>query len=210
MPVQSKEEILRIFDEWGRHYAPSNFIQNEKNAALLADYVLKTYGIVSIIYLNEAANALTSQLDRVLEAKPETQEEIAADFQAKELKRIERERIENSKPFVHAEKIKEAQAAEAEAKRQATAQAQIDHLIHNFSVNAGPGRIDHAKSDLGRAALRGIKIHRNGKYDAVLTLRVLQQAHMSDDVPSIIRAAEKAKQGLVDAINAKPDRGPIR
>jgi len=126
------------------------------------------------------------------------------------LKRIEAERLENLIPFTHSTKVAEAKAAEEEAKHQATAQAQIDHLVHNFSVNAGPGRIDHSKSDSGRAALRGIKIHRNGKYDAVLTLRVLQQAHMSDDVPSIIRAAEKAKQGIVDAVNAKPDRGPIR
>src|SRR5258705_2680363 len=103
-----------------------------------------------------------------------TAEQIEAEFHAKELKRIERERIETSKPFVHAEKVKEAQAAEAEAKRRATAQAQIDHLIHNYSVNAGPGRIDHGKSDQGRAILRNIKIQRGGKYDAMLTLRVLQ------------------------------------
>jgi len=208
--LQSKEEVLRIFDEWGRNFAPANIILNEKNAKLLAEYVLSKYGLVSISYLTEAANALASQLDRVPEAKPKTQEEIAAEFQAKELKRIERERAENAKPFDHGRKVQESVDAKEAAKRQATAQAQIDHLVHSYSVNAGPGRIDHAKSDAGRAALRGIKIHRNGKYDAVLTLRVLQQAHMSDDVPSIIRAAEKAKQGIVDAVNAKPDRGPIR
>jgi len=33
---------------------------------------------------------------------------------------------------------------------------------------------------------------------------------MFDTPAEIIRAAEKAKQGIVDAINAKPDRGPIR
>jgi hypothetical protein len=155
-------------------------------------------------------NALASQLDRVPEPKPKTQEEIAAEFQAKELKRIERERAENSKPFDHGKKVQASLDAKEEAKRQATAQAQIDNLIHSYSVNAGPGRLDHAKSDAGRAALRGIRINRGGKYDATLTLRVLQQAHMFDDVPSIIRAAEKAKQGIVGAVNAKPDRGPIR
>src|SRR5258708_30704019 len=175
----------------------------------LRKYVVSR-GAVSIGTLNAATVALGNQLEYQPEPPKKTAEQIEAEFQAKELKRMERERIENSKPFVHAEKVKEAQAAEAEAKRRATAQAQIDHLIHNYSVNAGPGRIDHGKSDQGRAILRNIKIQRGGKYDAMLTLGVFHQAHMFDTPAEIIRAAEKAKQGIVDAINAKPDRGPIR
>jgi len=162
--------------------------------------------------MTEAAHELEleGKLALIPQPKPKTQEELAREFAEKELKRIERERAENAKPFNHGERVQKSVDAKEAAKRQATAQAQIDHLIHNYSVNAGPGRIDHAKSDARRAALRGIRINRGGKYDATLTLRVLQQAHMQDDVPSIIRAAEKAKQALVDAINAKPDRGPIR
>jgi len=81
---------------------------------------------------------------------------------------------------------------------------------HNYSVNAGPGRIDHGKSDSGRAILRNIKIFKGGKFDAPLTLRVLQQVHLCEDAPSMIRMAEKVKLQITDAINAKPDRGPIR
>jgi len=33
---------------------------------------------------------------------------------------------------------------------------------------------------------------------------------MFDTPEQIIRAAEKAKMGIVAAVNAKPDRGPIR
>ncbi len=211
MSVQSNDEALRIFDEWSRLFAPPNLILNEKNGLLLADYVLKTYGIFSISYLTEAANALASQLDLVPEPPKKTQEQLAAEFQAREYARIQREAAENAKPFDHGKKVQESLDAKEAAKLQATAQSQIDHLIHNYSVNAStPGRIDHGKSDSNRAILRNIKIQRGGKYDAVLTLRVLQQAHMFDTPKEIVRAAEKAKMGIVAAVNAKPDKGPIR
>jgi len=209
MLVQSKEEIFRIFDEWGRHYAPPNFIQNEKNAALLADYVFETYGIVSITYLTKAVAALGNRLDYQPEPPKKTAKQIAAEFEAKELVRIQREQIENSKPFDMSQKIAAQQKADEEAKRQATAQAQIDNIIHNFSVNAGPGRIDHTRSDAGRSALRGIRINRNGKYDATLTLRVIQQAHLHDDVSSIIRAAQKATEELDEKSKEKPQRDSL-
>jgi len=193
MSVQSNDEALRIFDEWSRLFAPPNLILNEKNGLLLADYVFKTYGIFSISYLTEAANALASQLDLVPEPPKKTQEQLAAEFQAREYARIQREAAENAKPFDHGKKVQESLDAKEAAKLQATAQSQIDYLIHNYSVNAGPGRIDHGKSDSNRAILRNIKIFRGGKYNAPLTLRVLQAAHMFDTPAEIVRAAEKAK-----------------
>ena len=206
---QSNEEIFRVFVDWFENVAPKNLIQNDRNGKLLSEYVVSR-GVVSIGTLNDAVTALHNQLQYTPAPRQKTQEEIAADFQARELKRIEKERLENLKPFTHSTKVAEAKAAEEEAKHQATAQSQIDYLIHNYSVNAGPGRIDHGKSDSGRAILRNIKIQRGGKYDAPLTLRVLQAAHMFDTPAEIIRAAEKAKMGIVAAVNAKPDKGPIR
>src|SRR6266852_1426491 len=132
MSVQSNDEALRIFDEWSRLFAPPNLILNEKNGLLLADYVLKTYGICSISYLTEAANALASQLDLVPEPPKKTQEQLAAEFQAREYARIQREAAENAKPFEHEKRVQESVAVKEEEKRQKTAQAQIDHLIHSY------------------------------------------------------------------------------
>lgn len=154
MAVQSKEEILRVFDEWGRHYAPANLIQNEKNAALLADYVLKTYGVVSITYLTQAANALAAQLDLVQQPKPKTQEELTAEFQAKEFKRIQKEQVENSKPFD--ERVKEfekKQNAEKDKIAQEAAAREIQSEIMRYECYSGPNRVDHTQSDAHRNQL---------------------------------------------------------
>jgi hypothetical protein len=206
---QSNEEIFRVFVDWFENVAPKNLIQNDHNGRVLSEYVVSR-GLVSVGTLNAAVEALGNQLQYTLAPRQKTQEEIAADFQAREFARIQREAAENAKPFDHGKKIQESVAAKEEAKRQQAAQSQIDFIIHNYSVNAGPGRIDHGKSDSGRAILRNIKIQRGGKYDAPLTLKVLQQAHMFDTPSEIIRAAEKAKNALVDAANAMPDKGPIR
>lgn len=207
MLVQSKDEIIRIFDEWGRQYAPSNLIQSEKNATLLADYVLKTYGIVSITYLSEAMNALAPQLDWIPQPKPKTQEELAREFEAREFQRIQKEKADNEKGFEHNQKMAVEARKAQEARRQEAAQNSIEELIGNYSVNAGPGRIDHAKSEAGRKTLRGIKVKgKDGKYDSALTLKVLQSAHLHDTPQQIIRAAERAVTELNNANDPQKER----
>jgi hypothetical protein len=196
MPLQTNEEIIRLIDEWDRNFAPPNFVRSEKNGKLLLDHVLKKYGLVTISYLNDALNSLAGQLDWTPQPKPKTQEELAAEFAAKELKRIEREKIENAKPFDIEARTKAVQVEKDEAKRQATAQAQIEQLIATYSVNGLPGRIDHGKSEAGRTALRGIRINKNGNYDAPLTLKVLQASYNYDTPAEIIRAAEKAIENI--------------
>src|SRR5216684_1001526 len=125
---QGNEEIYRVFVDWFENVAPKNLIQNDHNGKLLSEYVVSR-GVVSVGTLNAAVAALGNQLQYTPAPRQKSQEEIAADFQAKEMKRIERERAENAKPFVHSTKVAEAKAAEEEAKHQATAQSQIDYLI---------------------------------------------------------------------------------
>jgi hypothetical protein len=199
MSVQTNDEILRLFDEWERGFAPPRFIFSEKNGKLMLDYCLGKYGLVSITYLSEATDALAVQLDWVPQPKPKTQAQLTAEFVAKEQKRIEREKLENSKPFDIAARNKAVETEKDEAKRQATAQAQIENIIANYNVNAGPGRIDASKSEAGQKALRGIRIYKGGKYDAPLTLKVIQQSYNHDTPREIIQAAERATLALADA-----------
>src|SRR6266403_3518224 len=96
MLKQSREEILRVFQEWVDNHAPKNFdINSKKNGLLLTNYILETHDVVSITYLNEAYAALASALDHLPEAKPKTQAELASEFDAKERARIKREAAEN-------------------------------------------------------------------------------------------------------------------
>src|SRR5262249_10284746 len=163
-----------------------------KNAKLLFDHVQKMHGVISISGLTEAVNALAAQLDWIPQPKQKSQEELAAEFAAKELKRIEREKIENAKPFDQTKKLAEQKEVEDEAKLQEKAKAEIDRLILDYTVNGLPGRIDYGKSEAGRAALRGIRINRNGKVDWMLTLKIVQVAYNNDTPAEIVRAAEKA------------------
>jgi hypothetical protein len=158
MAVQSIEEVVRIFDEWGRHYAPSNFIQNEKNAELLADYVFKTYGLVSITYLSLAASALASQLDLVPEPKQLTQEEKAAIFQKREFARIQKEQAENSVPF--SERIAKEKAkreADAWVKGQEQARAKLGVAILDYKC-FGLNHVDITGSEMVQRDLKTIRV----------------------------------------------------
>ena len=176
---QSKEEILRVFDEWGRHYAPSNFIQNEKNAALLADYIFKTYGIVSITYLNQAVTALASQLDVVPEPKAETLAEKTAKFQQREFLRIQQEQQENSETafFERAKKAEEERKAANEKLAEKVAAQESYSLIMSYETYAGPGRVDHGKSDGHRKELlRQVERRRKAGVDERIILKEVRDA----------------------------------
>src|SRR5438105_3307625 len=120
--LQSKGEILQVMTDWETFHAPKNLIKDEQTAHLLVDYIVKNHGgIISYTSLNAAAAALASQV-LTPEPKKLTAEEQAAIFQAKELKRIQREQLENSVPFsdrVKAEQTK--RLADEEVKRQSDA-----------------------------------------------------------------------------------------
>jgi hypothetical protein len=195
--MQSTEEVLRIFDEWSRHYAPSNFIQNEKNGALLADYILKNYGLVSITYLSLAVSALASQLDLLPEPKKLTVDEQAAIFQAKEFARIQKETLENSIPFserVTAEKVKREK--EAQIKRQADAKGALVTAIAGYQCYLASGKgVDYLTTEMVQNELHTVKAGN----DAIRTLAVVQQ--IIQDLPDHPRQGDVAR--VVEVLNAR-------
>ena len=154
---------------------PSNLANTEQNAKLLAEYCYEMYGVISIANLKASVVALTGQLDLV---PGKTQEQIAKEFEERERQRIEREKLENSKPFDIEARTKKILADKERKERQATAQAQIDHFVNSWSVNSTiPGRIDEVKSQAGRHFLANLKMGRGNVYDAELTLRVVQKLY---------------------------------
>jgi hypothetical protein len=174
---QSNAEIFRIAKDWEELYAPANLIRDAHTASLLVEWVIANEGIASFTGFNHAVAALGSQV-LTPEPKPLTQEERAAIFQKKEFARIQREQLENSKPFaeraVAAEKAR--LASKEETQRQASAWKERDRLIDAYSINLGPGRIDHTRSEYFKGQLRQIDYKKNGKTDWVEVLKMVQEA----------------------------------
>jgi hypothetical protein len=175
---QGTTEINLVFRDWLDNFAPAGLIESERNVTLLADYIRDhRHGIVTTTTLNQAVVALGSQLEFVREP---TAAEKAAEAAKKAEARMQRDLLDSLKPqptFEDRVKAEKAQReAEAEAKKQQAAQREINRLIDNYTINLGPGRIDYARSEYFREQLRGIKVKKNGKYDAILTLRKVQEA----------------------------------
>jgi hypothetical protein len=175
--VQTQDEVLRLFDEYGRGLAPSDLIQNEQNAKTLFDYVLEKYGLVSISYLIEAEQTLGTKLQRMKEPTPAELRDAAAKKEQERMLRDFRESIKPQPSWEERMKLEKAQSeAKAEEKRQQDAQREINRLIDNYTINLGPGRLDISRAEYFKDQLRQIKIKKNGKYDAVPTLQKVRKA----------------------------------
>ena len=226
-PLPAVNVVQNFRDAWEllqQRLAPGRLAESDANIVALRTQVAKKYKMESVQaaapqqiadVLYEAVEAL--YFNGVLQWEKTSQAfhqkmvmKRQQEFEAKERARVEREKLKNSKPFDTGGKHAEAQKAkDAEEKRQKIAQAQINFLIETYSVNASyPGAIDQSKTEAGRAALRGIRIHHQGKYDAVLTLKVLQQAYLHETPEAIIRAAERETNRL-DLV-ANPTERPRR
>lgn len=219
--VNVVEKYQQAWDLLQQRLAPSRLKATTRTADALRDYTAK-YDM-NAATVEQMVNAYMEAVEslffnRVLDwetVSPSFHQKMVIKqqqaFETKERARIEKEKAENLKPFdTGASKQVEAQKSkDEEEKRQKTAQAQINFLIETYSVNASyPGAIDQSKTEAGRAALRGIRIHHQGKYDAVLTLKVLQQAYLHETPEAIIRAAERETNRL-DLV-ANPTEKPRR
>lgn len=181
---QSPEDVVRVFDEFVRGFKSPDLIldsqsaESKYNANLLLEYAVKKYGWVTITYLQEADQALGAKLYRTPPPKVKTQDELAAEFQKREFARIQKEQAENAVPFqdrmAAAEKARKD--AEKETQRQAAAWKERDRLIDSYSINFGPGRIDHTRSEYFKGQLRQINFTKNGKTDWVEVLHLVQEA----------------------------------
>jgi len=209
MALQTNDEMIRVADEWFRLFCPPNLVKDgtsgKKNAELIMERCLQKYsGILTISGMTEAVHELgAAHLDLISEPKQLTQEEKAALFQKREFERIQREQLENAVPFqdrmAAAEKAK--REAELETQRQATAWKKRNSLISDFSVSAGPSRIDEACTQYFRNQLLQVLAKKNGQPDWVVTLAKVEEAlrNMNDDeklrrqFAALVRAQANAK-----------------
>src|SRR4029077_8699287 len=206
------EDAIKVFDEFVReHKSPDLILDWESaeakyNTNLLLEHIGKNKkygGWVTISSLQEADQALGAKLHRTPPPKVKTQDELAAEFQATELVRIQREQLENAVPFqdrmAAAEKAKKER--EKETHRQASAKGKRDRLITDFSVSAGPGRIDEACTQYFRNQLLQVLVKKNGQPDWILTVVEVEKVlrNMDDDdklrrqFAALVRAQANAK-----------------
>lgn len=201
--------------------APGRLRETAENVDVLLGWAGKKYKLQGVnaqqllTVMYEATEALYFQHVLDWEKRPSPQfhdkmvQAYQAAFTAKEKSRIEREKLENSKPFDFDARTKAVEADKAKKeheKRQKTAQAMIDNFVSNFTVNASyPGAIDHGMSSACRKAFNGIKVNRrDGKYDAELTWTVIQGCARCESPKAIIQTAEK----ILEQMNApKVSRG---
>jgi len=172
---QTPSEIYRVMVDWESFHAPKNFIATDENRIKLVDYAsAQGDGIISFTSLNNACAALAAQ---VLQPEPKqpTIEEQAAEFQAKEFKRIQREQRENSVPFD--ERLKAAKAkkdAEDRAKAEADAETMLNNEIMSYQCYAGPNRIDYTITNQIIQQLKAVAVRIDGKRSAIETLKAVR------------------------------------
>jgi hypothetical protein len=189
-------EVLRLFDEWGRNFAPKDFIQSEANAIKLYEHVIKTYGLVTISYLIAGEKALGNQLERTPAPKVKTADELAAEEAAHQY----RDYMDSIKPQpsfeerVKAEKAKRL-AAEA-AKAQEDAKSQLALAISGYQCYRVNGAgIDYTATEMMQKELRSVRVGN----DFVRALAVVRQ--IITELPDHPKMGDVAR--VVESLNAR-------
>jgi len=181
--VQTPNELIRVVDEWMRHFVPSDFLDTHNNGKRMVDYNLDNFGSVSITGLTQAYEALKAA--GVLDLKPAeppapvlSEAEKAAAFQKREFIRHQKDQLENSEAafFERVKRAEEAKKVEKEAQEQKAAEVALNNEILRYECYSGPNRVDHGRSDAFRKDLFKIEVTRNGKRDAKLTLAAVREA----------------------------------
>jgi len=227
-------DVISVFDQgWNilqQRLSPGRLAVTERNAAILMDWCKARYDMQAP---TNTAEQIANTLQLAVEARlfdppnsPTTldwavkpsktfidtvQQKLTAEFAKKGKARIEKEKLENTQPFSLTDQIeKEKQQKEAE-KHEASAQAQIDNLIENFTINGRvPNTTDWDATNQCRTALRGIKINApGGKYSAALTLKVVQQAFYGETPAAIVRLAQQAVEKMNEAKNTNVQRDSL-
>jgi predicted nucleic acid-binding Zn-ribbon protein len=177
------QQVMKVFAEYERAFKAADLITSGKegvhNANLLVNYLMEYFGgVITVPNIIAAEKTLGAKLFRV---KPKTVAEIAQEQAEKAEARMRRDYLDSirQQPSFE-ERVKSVEKAEQESKgeekRQQAAQSQINILIDSYSINLGPGRLDFSRAEYFQDQLRKIKVKKNGKYDAVLTLRKVQEA----------------------------------
>jgi hypothetical protein len=199
--VQSLDEVLRLVDEWFRVYKPENVVTNKKNATLLVDTCLTKFGLISISYLTETAEAIAGQLDLTPAPVAKTSEQLAAD----EIARQHRDYMESIKPqpdfHERAKQVQDKAQAEKNAKVQEDAMGQLAVAISGYQcyrINAGG--IDYSATELVQKELSTVVSRSpNGQRDYVRTLAVVRQ--IIQELPDHPKMGDVAR--VVESLNAR-------
>jgi hypothetical protein len=201
MVTLEQQQILAVWEQVKKRLLPAVLSDLQTNADYIKHYMSRnalawtTENMLTAIDALSANNMLLWDVDCVVAPK-KSAEEIDAEFRAKEIKRVKQEEAENRIPFSERTKKAEEARKHAELKAKAFQEARdkINGLILNWTVNAGPGRIDEGKSAAGRAALREIHIGHIGTKveDPTLTLAVIQKVYHLESADQIRAAVPKA------------------
>lgn len=150
MAIQSNDEVLRIWDEWSRNFAPAGLVLNEKNAVALCKHLgVVNGGVVSISGLTDAVKAIAGQLDWV---KQKTQKELFIEAQQKEKERNRRDQLENQpKPAEYIPPTKNFSPAEVarrveKDKKDESALKQARAVIASYTPTCSSG-VDHGERE---------------------------------------------------------------
>jgi hypothetical protein len=180
MPVQSLDEIRRVYADWEANYKPANIPSSDFNVKLVVDYIQSYFGgITSVSNLCAAVVALDGQLEKI---KGPTPEEQMRAYEAKETKRRLQEAADNAKPRQWGKADEANKRATLKAKAFEDATAMINTLIKNFSVNGRPGETDYAATEAAQEAFREIRVEAvmpNGarEYRPDFTLSIIQRIY---------------------------------
>lgn len=215
LKYQSDDELIRVMDEWVRFNCPPNVVKNSPNINKIGDHCVAKYGFVSIHGLTEAAHELADmgQLELTPAPKVLTPAEQAAIHQAKELKRIQKEQLENSEAafFERAKAAETAKNVEKEEKRQADAKEALNSEIMSYEAYRGPNSRDWSAINMVIADLKRIAVRVSGKVDFVRTLALvrvvksqLPDAPKMGDVDRIVhRVADQQQNARENPVDKK-------
>jgi hypothetical protein len=205
MPVQSIDEINRVYADWEANYKPSNLVNSDANIKLVADYIATQFGgITSVSNLCAAVVALNGQLSKI---KGPTPEEQMRAYEARETKRRLQEAADNAKPRDWGKADESNKAAKLKAKAFEEATNTINALILNFTVNGRPGEIDYAATQCAQEALREIRVDAvmpSGKreYRPDFTLSIIQRIYHQIEGKNAAEQIRKLWPKEVEKVNA--------
>ncbi len=175
---QSLQEVNRIFEEWKNNFVPKDLLlegeQAKPNVNALVEYVALHFGgIVSITNLDAALAALRPNLQY---APKKSQEQLSAEFRAKEMKRRLAEEAANKVDAVaRINKANEDKKAKDKKEQdQAMARNTIEAVISGYQCYRGPNRVDYALTEQRQKYLRGI-VAANLNADQIKVLALIRR-----------------------------------
>jgi hypothetical protein len=177
---QTQQEVLRIVDDWGRNFCPTDMVQNESNGKMLLEYCLTQFGTVTAGGLTHAYNALRDGLELVA-APPAPRVKSADELAAEENARQHADYMKSIAPQESFDARVKAETAKKNAEKAAAEQAAAMGVLRTSidgyqCYRENGGGIDYNMTSAIQAELRTV-ISRNerGQRDFIRNLIVVRQ-----------------------------------